>query len=398
MRILFLAHRVPYPPNKGDKIRSFHQLEYLGKRHSVVLMAFADEKEDLDYGKNLEEYCERVEIFPLRPWLAKAFSLRALCTGSPLSSPYFFSPRFARAVKDLLNRGGVDLLFAFSSPMAQYFQDISFIPRVVDLVDADSEKWQQYAQFSPFPLTLLYRREARLLRAWEKGIVEEADRTLVITERERRLIEGDAPSGKISVLSNGVDSGYFQPAQEPGEGEGLVFTGALDYFPNVDGVKLFAQKILPEIHRRMGEVPFFVVGSHPKKEVLILNGRNGIIVHPNVPDTRPYLERAAVAVCPLRICRGIQNKVLEAMAMGKAVVVTPHAFEGIQAEPGRDLVVAEVPDAFCEEVVSLLADPERRRILGQNARRVIEEKYRWEETMAGLEGILKRVREGFGES
>jgi sugar transferase (PEP-CTERM/EpsH1 system associated) len=418
MKILYLAHRIPYPPNKGDKIRSFNEIKYLSRRHEIHLACLADNPKDLKYECDLKKYCKTTNVIFINPKLAKLKSTIRLFSTKPLSICYFYSKRLQKAIDHLLSTHHFDCIFCFSSPMAEYifrskflvsgFQKLDFnkninkpetssqqpATKIMDFVDVDSDKWAQYAQYVRFPQSWIYRLEGRKLARYEKKAAESFDHCIFVTNAEGKIFESKNSSIKnITVIQNGVDLDYFSPrfCQKPEtslQQPVIVFTGAMDYFANIDGVVWFTKEILPLIKKEIPEIRFYIVGSNPTKEVLFLSSNNGVTVTGFVPDTREYLNKATVAVAPLRIARGIQNKILEAMAMGIPVVTTPQAFEGIEAQPGRDLILGENAEKIAEGVIKLIREASLRKSLGDNARRVIENNYSWTKNLEKLDRIL----------
>lgn len=398
MRLLFLAHRIPYPPNKGDKIRSFHMLDYLARRHEVHLACLVDDPADMSY---LPEMATRVRSLmseQIRPGVRKALALRALVAGRPITVEYFHSRALQAKVDALLDKGSVDAVVCFSSPMAEYVfrsrhakRSLAGAVRLMDLIDVDSRKWEQYAAQGSALLAPIYRFEAHHLAAYERRIAASFDRVLVVSEQEKSMFPGDGLADNIVTVSNGVDLEFFRPDACAVEALGrptVVFTGMMDYWPNVDGVTWFADAVLPRLQAAIPDVEFLIVGARPTRDVERLGERSGVKVTGFVQDVREYLARAHVCVAPLRVARGIQNKVLEAMAMGKAVVSTPDAFEGIHAVSGEEIVVADGAEAFAENVMALLRDPERARQIGRRARARVVSDYAWESNLRVLDELL----------
>lgn len=395
MNILYLAHRIPYPPNKGDKIRSFHQIRFLSRRHRIFLACFVDDKEDLRHVDRLKEWCADVRIVFLDRTEGKIRSLMSLLDGRPMSVGYYASRSMRAHVDEVLGSHGIDAVLIFSSTMAQYVMDRPGPGKIMDFVDVDSEKWMEYAMRSGFLLRRIYRLEGRRLAAYEEKVARAVDLSVFSTEDERKLFEGRAGRSPLAVCHNGVDLEYFRRNGMVGPHDGpprLVFIGAMDYFPNEDAVLYFIDEILPRIRESVPDTEFDVVGRNPASALRRRAGRKpGIRVHGNVPDIRPYLAGATVSVAPLRIARGVQNKVLEAMAMGVPVVATREAHEGIVAVPGRDLLVAEDPGEFARHTVRLLKDASERRRLADHAMALVKERYGWEATLADLESALSTL-------
>lgn len=390
MRILYVAHRVPYPPDKGDKIRGWHFLARLARTNVVDLACLADDPKDLapEWINALYAVCNRVEVIYRPRSMALMASARALWSGAAMSLPFFRDARLQSTVDRWIGERRYDAALAHSAPMAQYIPARNGLVRVADFCDVDSEKWRQYAGMTPPPKRWVYRREARKLRAWETEVARTWDSVVLATQPEAALFRGFCKEGRVEVVPNGVDADFFRPCGAPGET--VLFTGAMDYFPNIEGVVWFAKEIWPLIRNERPRTRFVIVGPRPSDAVRALHDpEQGIEVRGRVRDVREAIAEAAVCVAPLRIARGIQNKVLEAMASTRPVVVTHAAFEGVTATPGRDLLVADEPAAFAGQVVDLLADPARRRRVGENARTAVLASHAWDAHAGALEKLLQ---------
>lgn len=392
--LLLLVHRIPYPPNKGDKIRSYHLLRHLAARYRVHLGTFVDSPDDWQYVDKVREWCADSHFARLDPKLARLRSLGALLSGRALSFDYYRDAGMQAWVERTMREQKIDRVVVFSSPMAQYAMPFAHARRVIDFCDVDSDKWRQYAGQKPWPMSWLYRREARTLLDYERKVADACDSALFATEPEAQLFRELAPESdaKIGHFNNGVDTDYFSPAHAYSnpyaDGERvIVFTGAMDYWPNVDAVEWFTSDILPGLRERLPDLRFYIVGARPTPAVQALGRLPGVLVTGTVPDVRPYLAFAAVSVAPLRVARGIQNKVLEAMAMALPVVVTPEALEGVKAEPGTDLLLAEGADAFAAAVLRVLGEDDHG--LRASARVRVEQHYSWPSNLASIEARLE---------
>jgi sugar transferase (PEP-CTERM/EpsH1 system associated) len=385
--LLLLIHRIPYPPNKGDKIRSYHLLKHLAQHYRVHLATFVDDANDWQYVPHVEAMCTSSHFASLNPTLARVRSLGALVKGRSLSLDYYRDSALQAWVDQTVAAYGIERVLVFSSAMAQYADKYRKARRVVDFVDVDSDKWRQYADKKGWPMSWLYRHEARRLLSYERQVAAEYDASLFVSAPEADLFRQLAPEsgGKIGFFNNGVDTDYFSPEldhaspYQPGE-RAVVFTGAMDYWPNVDAVQWFATSIFPALRTQHPDLRFYIVGARPAPAVQALAQQQGVVVTGTVPDVRPYIAHAQVAVAPLRVARGIQNKVLEAMAMATPVVVSPQALEGIDAEPGTELVLAEDETDFVQAVSALLACPAHG--IGQAARAKVERQYSWPSNLA----------------
>jgi sugar transferase (PEP-CTERM/EpsH1 system associated) len=394
--ILFLAHRLPWPPERGDKIRSYNILRYLRERARVHLLTFADDVQEIARADELRPHFASLHI-EWRPAIPGPAVLSAVLTRNAASVAMFASRSMQGHVGRLLHQEDIGTIFAYSGQMAQFVPQQISARFLMDFVDVDSEKFAAYANMGPTLLRWLYRREALQLGRFEQAVARRADRSIFVSETEAALFRSLSGLGpdRVIAIENGIDLDYFQPygkftplpPAERGSGPLLVFTGQMDYRPNIDGVVDFALNMMPVLRHVRHDVRFAIVGRNPPKEVLRLADTAGVIVTGEVPDVRPWVAAADVVVVPLKIARGIQNKVLEAMAMGRPVVATPAAAEGIDAEPGRDLIVAE-GDGMATSVLALLSDKERAAKIGRQARARVERRYRWEERLAPLEDLL----------
>ena len=400
--LLFLTHRLPYPPNKGDKIRSWHMLQYLSRHFRVHLGCFIDDEADWQYTRQVAALCASTRFVDLRPMAARWRAVRALLSRQAMSVQYYRDARLLEWVDGLLANGKVRHALAFSGPMAQYIDGSSarHLHRVIDFVDVDSEKWRQYGDSKPWPLSQLYRREGQQLLQYERHIAQQFSAASFVSEAEAALFRLCAPMArrKTRHFNNGVDSGYFAPGAcaadpYPPSAQVLVFTGAMDYWPNIDAVQWFVRHVWPALRRQFPQLLFYIVGSRPAPRVQALATVAGVTVTGAVDDIRPYLAGATLAVAPLRIARGVQNKVLEAMAMGKIVLASPQALEGIAAQPGLELLLARDEAEFIHHAARVLraaAQPGASAgvDMGACARQMILQDYQWESNLQALGAML----------
>lgn len=395
--LLFLVHRIPYPPNKGDKIRSFNWLKHLSRTYRVHLGCFVDDPDDWRHLDALKAMCADVQAVPLNPLRARLRSLSALATGDPLSLPYYAHSGLQRWVDGKLGSGDIKALLVFSGAMAQFLPEElpDGLRSVCDFVDIDSDKWLQYADGKRWPMSWVYRREGRQLLAWERKVAWHTDASLFVSAAESRLFRELAPevAERTMHVENGVDTDYFSPdcdypSPYPVGARTLVFTGAMDYWPNCDAVCWFASEVMPLLREQARGVRFVIVGARPSPKVQRLAEAADIDVVGAVKDMRPWLAHADVAVAPLRIARGIQNKVLEAMSMARAVVVSAEGLDGINARPGEHLALAGDANAFASAVVQLL-DRDIAAGMGARARQLMLKRYTWQYNLKRLQCLLQ---------
>jgi sugar transferase (PEP-CTERM/EpsH1 system associated) len=403
-RLLFISHRIPYPPEKGEKIRAWHMLEHLAQRFEVECGFLVDDRADLAHIPVLQKVCAHVEWRPaLGRWQSAARALLRLRPGAPLSLGWFHEPGLFRWAQSGLAAGRYDAAFVYSSGVAPYVMGPAArrpgLTRVLDFVDVDSEKWRAYAANASPPMQQVWAREARTLLAFERRAALEFDRAIFVSDEERRHFASLAPetAAHLDHVDNGVDLARFDPARDwpspfaADAGPALVFTGTMSYRPNIEAVAWFARDVLPLLRADSpgGVVPeFHIVGANPAPAVLELASLPGVHVTGAVPDVRPYLAHAAAAVAPLRIARGIQNKVLEAMAMQRPVVASPQAFEGVRAVPGRDLLVADGAAATAAALREVLGG--RHPGLGAAGRAAVAAGHDWNATLKRLDALFER--------
>lgn len=391
--LLLLVHRIPFPPNKGDKIRSYHLLKHLVKKYTVHLACFVDDQNDLQYLDTVKQWCGESYFEELNPTKAKLGSTTALLMNRPLSLDYYRSTSMQAWVDRTIKNLSITKIVVFSSVMAQFVETKRESRRVVDFVDIDSDKWLQYASKKVWPMSWLYQREGRTLLAYERKIASICDASLFVSETEADLFKKLAPESvaKIGYFNNGVDTDYFSPHIQHNNpyfasDKVIVFTGAMDYWPNIDAVQWFIDEVFSKLRERHPDVFFYIVGSKPTEQVMQLGNIPGVRVTGFVADVRPYLAYASVAVAPLRIARGIQNKVLEAMAMAKTVVVSPQALEGIDAIIGQELLLAENAMAFTSILENILS--ENNSQIGNAAREKVNSRYNWESNLKSVDRLL----------
>lgn len=388
MRILFLSQRVPYPPNRGDKITTSKLIERMRRKHTVRCVAFSHGAQDDEGARELERLGIPVRTVPYRDTRAKLGALPLLLTNTPLTLGVYGSAALQRIVDEEI--AAADLAYAYSSSMGAFLERHSTKPRVMHFGELDSDKWRQYAEKSSFPMSAIYAREQRTLLEFERRIARSFSANVVCTPLEQRVFEQQIPGASCVVLRNGVDLAHFHPRDNTPEKGELVFTGVMNYHPNAEGCVWFVREILPLVRAKLPETRLTIVGSSPTREVENLAAVAGVQVTGFVPDTRAFLRKASIAVAPLRIARGIQNKVLEALAMGLPVVGTTSATQGVEGEPGRDFLVADDPAGFAAHLVDLLSNPARAREFGARGRSFVERQYDWEKVFEPLDPLLER--------
>jgi sugar transferase (PEP-CTERM/EpsH1 system associated) len=391
MKVLYLCHRIPYPPDKGDKIRAFHQIRAIASRHEVDLFTLMDDPADAVHRKPLAGYCHKITVSRLSPRLARLRALPSLLTSKPLTLPYFYSAELAVEVCDAFQACSYDRVFVYCSAMAQYAAPAWQVPTLLDMVDVDSDKWSQYAGFSKFPFSAIYRREARMLREYERMACSRFASILVTTEREAKLVRQISAAANVHAISNGVDTEYFSSqAVPPVPGPpAVIFTGDMSYFPNEEAVVSFARNVYPLLRRSIPDLHFFIVGRNPTPNVRQLGKIEGVEVTGFVSDVRTYLARAQVSVAPFSIAAGIQNKILEAMSYGLPVVATPRVAQGLSDGVARMVDIADDAQTMAAAVERLLRDPELACRKGAEGRQQVAADYNWDRSLRRVLQLLE---------
>lgn len=385
--ILFLAHRAPFPPDRGDRMRAWPILRTLAELAPTHLVCFAERQAEADALGPILPLLASHRVEPRAP-VGAMMALRAIVGGRPVSLAAFESPVLAAYVEGLLAERDIAHIYVFSSQMAQ------FVPAgrgfVMDFVDVDSAKFEAYGR-SPFGC--IYRREARLLARWEAEVAARADRSLFVSDAEAALFRArSGQDDRIGTLANGIDPDRYDPST-PSEmakehGPLIAFTGQMDYRPNVEAVVRFARDTLPLIRAQRRDARFAIVGRAPAAEVRALTRQAGVIVTGEVPDIRPWLAAADIVVAPLAVARGVQNKLLEAMAMARPVVASSAAAEGLDVIADRELLIADGAPAEAGAILTLLADPTRAEAIGMAARARMVSDYGWPARLAVLPALL----------
>ncbi len=390
--LLFLAHRIPYPPNKGDKIRSWNILKHLTTRYRVRLGCLIDDSHDRQYLPELERHCAEVVAVPIDPRTQRVRAILSARPGLPLSTRYFYAPTLARWVRRTIDAHRITRAFVFSTPMMASLPRRHSLNTVLDLVDVDSEKWREMAEKAPVPQRLIYAREARTLLSYERRAAQEATHAVLASPDEAALFALRAPevATKTTWMINGVDLDYFSPAHAfvspfvDGR-PAIVFTGDMSYWPNVEAVTWFARDILPALLSRSPRPRFVIVGARPTGAVLGL-ASDDVLVTGRVDDVRPYVANATVIVAPLLLARGLQNKVLEGMAMGKVVIATAAAEQGLDVRRHKAVLIADTPNEMIARVGETL--DELHDNVGTIARQTVETLFAWPKVLARLDALL----------
>lgn len=388
--VLFVVHRFPHPPDKGDRIRAFHLLEHLARKCRLHVACLAHEPFAADSLAALDDLCAGLEVIPHGRFGKLARAARSLASGRTATEGAFQSPELRNVLLDWSRSIRFDACLASASSVAPYLrlEPLRRTPAVVDLVDVDSRKWLDYGAASRGPSAWLYRLEGSRLARLEAEILRWAHAVTLVSEAEAGLLRSVSAEGDVRAIPNGVDLDYFRAIDARVDPESCVFVGQLDYKPNVDGASWFCREVWPRLRSRRPGAEVRLVGRRPIAAVERLGELPGVKLVGEVPDVRPHVASAAVVIAPLRIARGIQNKVLEALAMDKAVVGTPYAAEGLAAEPGKDLLVASKIDEWVDAIDRLFDDADLRKRLGAGGREYVERAHHWDRCLEPFGALL----------
>jgi sugar transferase (PEP-CTERM/EpsH1 system associated) len=390
MKILYVCHRVPYPPQRGGKIRPFNMISHFSKRHEVTVASLARSQQELDAANGLRAHCKNLICERVTPFGAYGRMLSRAPTTIPFSMGYFYSPTLDRRIRELLSQERFDLIFVHCSSVAQYVARVTDVPKILDFGDMDSQKWLIYGQVRAFPISLVYHLEGRKLEREERRLSPRFDLNTCTTREELATLRAFGTGVDSDWFPNGVDHGYFAPSGEPYDPDLISFVGRMDYYPNQEAMVRFCRDTLPLIRRERPSAKLSIIGANPSSQIKQLASIPGVTVTGSVPDVRPYVTRSAVNVAPLRIARGTQNKILESMAMGVPVVTSEVAARGVDAVPGQHLLCATTPAEECRAVVELLENRQRREELAAMARARVLSHHDWRASMLRLDSIIER--------
>ena len=397
MNILYVCHRFPYPPKRGGKIRPFNMIRHLtAAGHKVTVCSLVRSEAEAEEGRGIAPHCAGFEMGAVRePW-QMARMLARLPLTTPSSMGYFYSPQLANRIRRLLAEQTWDLIFVHCSSVAQYVEHVTGIPKFLDFGDMDSQKWLEYANYKPWPLSWGYTLEGSKMLWAEKRLARKFDLCTTTTRAERETLVGYNTGAATDWFPNGVDAEFFCPTDDPYEPETISFIGRMDYYPNQECMQRFCREVWPSLKPQRPGLKLLIVGADPSPEVMKLAELPGVTVTGSVPDVRPFVRRSALMVAPLAIARGTQNKILEAMAMGVPVLTSRIAAGGVDAEPGEHLLVADSPDELGAAIVRVLQQPAERQRLAQAARQRMLSHHDWTQSMARLDAIIARCTTSTG--
>lgn len=391
MNILYLCHRFPFPPKRGGKIRPFNMIRHLSASgHQVTVCSLARSPEEAEEGRGIAPYCAGFEMGHVKELLQVARMIVRLPVLTPSSMGYFYSPELAEHVQRLLGSKKWDLIFVHCSSVAQYVEHVTDIPKILDFGDMDSQKWFEYANYKPFPLSLGYRFEGAKMLAAEKRLARQFDLCTATTRAEWETLNDYQTGADTDWFPNGVDADFFCPVDESYDADTISFIGRMDYYPNQECMARFCEQTWPLLKSRRPAMKLLIVGADPSPAMRKLGDLPGVTVTGSVADVRPFIRGSALMVAPLNIARGTQNKILEAMAMGVPVVTSTIAAGGVDAEFVTHFLVADTPQAYADAIMQIVDSPAERNRLAVAGRQRMLSHHAWPRSMVRLEGIIDR--------
>lgn len=394
MNILLISPWLPWPLYDGGRIRIFETLRHLSRRHDVTLAAGVLRAEDMERAPAVRELCRDVvtTIISHRTGAVLSRLSRGVLSRRPLIQSFYYDERLAEKVRDLTARAAYDIIqveFPFLAPYLKAVDPRSRAKKILTMHNIESLRFERELQLSQWgnrKLVLLGNHI--FFRAWEKEAFGQFDGIVTVSDAERSWVQRHAPNATVEVVPNGVDTSYFSPVAPLAKGDPyIVFTGAMDYPPNIDAARWFCYEILPVVQCRFPEIGLKIVGKNPRSQVLELGKRRGVEVTGTVADIRPYVAGSLALVVPLRSGGGTRLKILEAMAMERPVISTTVGAEGLEVTPGTDILIADDPQQFVDQVERLLRSPEQAELIGRAGRLLAVKKYDWRICLGGLDRL-----------
>ena len=390
MNILYVCHRFPFPPKRGGKIRPFNMIRHLQQNHRVTVCSLARSAAEAEEGRGIAPHCTHFEMAQVSNPVQALRMVARLPLTTPSSMGFFWSPELKQKIDALLAREKFDLIFVHCSSVAQYVEDVQGIPKILDFGDMDSQKWLEYVHYKPFPLSLGYALEGRKMERAEKRLARKFDLCTATTRAEWQTLEDFQTGAATDWFPNGVDADFFKPDGEGYDADTISFIGRMDYYPNQEAMFRFCAEVWPRLREKRAQMKLLIVGADPIPAVQKLGELPGVTVTGSVPDVRPFVLRSAAMVAPLKIARGTQNKILEAMAMGVPVVSSRTAAGGVDAVAGEHLLVADTADEYVAAILRICDDAGERARLAEQGRARMLSHHAWPESMRRLDAIIER--------
>jgi sugar transferase (PEP-CTERM/EpsH1 system associated) len=386
MQILFLTARLPYPLNRGDRSRAFHFVKHLSREHTLSLASFIAHESEREYLAALRPFVQDVRVVKMSRRRSALNVAQNLWRPDPLQALYYRSGVMQRVVGEMLAAVRFDVILVHLFRMAPYAAQRPDLYRIVDLTDAISKEVRRSLPYRGLPWRLIYSLEGPRIQSYERWTARTFEETWMISEADRNALAADCPEANIQVVPIGVDGERFYPTGQPSQPNTLIFVGHMSVFHNVDAVTHLVQDVLPLVRQRIPDCTLEIVGAEPSAQVRRLASVPGVAVAGFVPDLNARLNSAAVFVAPLRFAAGVQTKVLEAMATARPVVTTSLVNDGLGAQPGREIAIADDAETAANQIVTLLQDEGLRAQMGQAGQQFVQRRYTWQH-------VVKRMRE-----
>jgi sugar transferase (PEP-CTERM/EpsH1 system associated) len=394
MRILCLTSRLPYPPDRGDRLRAFHFIEHLSREHELSLASFIASESERDHVASLRAYCRDVHVLPMSPHRSALGAALNIWRREPLQALYYRLGAMRRLVDEMIATTGFDAAYVHLFRMAPYVARHARLYRIVDLTDVISKEIDLSLPYRSIASRAVYALEKGRIARYERWVAQSFEETWLISQSDREALARDCPGANIRLVPNGVDLEFFHPTSQSRVPDSLIFVGHLRVLHNIDAATYLAQEVLPLVQEKVPTCTLSLVGADPAPQIQRLGESPAVTVTGFVPDLNARLNRAAVFVAPLRFAAGIQNKVLEAMAAGRPVVTTSLINEGLGAEPDRQIFVADDAQATARQILRLLADAPLREQVGRAGRQFVEQRYSWTHAVARMRTIEESLRQG----
>ncbi|HVP35642.1 MAG TPA: TIGR03087 family PEP-CTERM/XrtA system glycosyltransferase [Terriglobales bacterium] len=393
METLFLTSRLPFPPNRGDKLRVFNFLKNLSRAGQIIhLLSFIGSEKEQEYLIELHKFCEKIVTVLLPPLASNLKAVFGLLDKIPLQVSYYRSNKMFREVKRMMDENKYDVIYVHLFRMAPYVLNCKNVYKIVDLTDVVSKEIELSISHRSGIKKWIYNVEFPRIRSYETKISSEFDETWVISKHEAELLRKYSPYSKIEVVPNGVDIDYFKPLNLEEDPYRLIFVGNLQIDHNIDAILYFYKEIFPVVRRKIPQTKFYIVGASPDHRLSNLARDKNVIITGLVDDLNLYLNQANIFVAPLRFSAGVQNKILEAMSAGLPVVCSDLANQGIKATPEREILIANNSLHFAEQLLYLLKNHERCKVIGLSAREFVKRNFKWETVVERFQVSEERVR------
>ncbi len=394
MRILFLSPTVPFPLTDGGRIRVFNLLKQIATKDDVTLLALETQPTDAEGVAQLQQLGIQVHLVPnaqTLPPVSFGTLLKASLKRQPITVARYDLPTYRQKFKELIATGTFDLVHYEMFHTAQFHTEAR-LPSVLSQQNVDSAIWRRLCRetINPF-YKFAYWTQQLAFQRYERVLSPKFDAVACTSDIDAAVFQRHCAKNTIEIIPNGVDVTHYLPdfsAEVPAH---LIYIGSMDWYPNEDAVGFFADEVLPRIQERVPDVRFSIVGGNPSARVQKLAERKGVVVTGRVPEIKPYFAEATVFVVPLRIGSGTRLKILEALAMGKAIVSTSVGAEGLDLKDGEEIFIADEPTVFAEAVTRLLTEASLRRRIGENGRARVERDYDWRSIGEKLHGVYAKI-------